>query len=253
MRTKEPILRTKQLADLIAATLPRNKKDSAQHPATRIFQAIRIHVNQELEQLKRALESAGSLLLPGGVLAVISFHSLEDRIVKKFFEAAANPAPVSTRVCRFCLRSCRSRCLIVPYASCPRKKNARKILAPEVPCFAAHPGRMLRGLNRECRYERVPHGFLVGMIVILELVLFACGLKVVENRHNARKLFIELEHEQQIHHSLMDERARLKLEISNLEQIRQVEARAKEGGLAPAENGRVIILDKNAVSSGAQK
>ena len=71
--------------------------------------------------------------------------------------------------------------------------------------------------------------FLVGMIVILELVLFACGLKVVENRHNARKLFIELEHEQQIHHSLMDERARLKLEISNLEQIRQVEARAKEG------------------------
>ena len=91
-RVKEPILRTKQLADLIAATLPRNKKDSAQHPATRIFQAIRIHVNQELEQLKRALESAGSLLLPDGVLAVISFHSLEDRIVKKFFEAAANPA-----------------------------------------------------------------------------------------------------------------------------------------------------------------
>ena len=95
--------------------------------------------------------------------------------------------------------------------------------------------------------------FLVGMIVILELVLFACGLKVVENRHNARKLLIELEHEQQIHHSLMDERARLKLEISNLEQIRQVEARAKEGGLAPGEHGRVIILDKNAVSSGAQK
>ena len=46
--------------------------------------------------------------------------------------------------------------------------------------------------------------FLVGIIVILELVLFACGLKVVENRHNARKLFIELEHEQQVHHSLMD-------------------------------------------------
>jgi len=63
----------------------------------------------------------------------------------------------------------------------------------------------------------------------LELVLFACGLKVVENRHNARKLFIELEHEQQVHHSLMDEKARLKLEISNLEQIRQVEVRAKEG------------------------
>ena len=92
--------------------------------------------------------------------------------------------------------------------------------------------------------------FLVGAIVILELVLFACGLKVVEN---ARKLFIELEHEQQVHHSLMDEKARLKLEISNLEQIRQVEVRAKEGGLAPAENDRVIVLDKNAAPSGAQK
>lgn len=94
--------------------------------------------------------------------------------------------------------------------------------------------------------------FLVGAIVILELVLFACGLKVVENRHNARKLFIELEHEQQVHHSLMDEKARLKLEISNLEQIRQVEVRAKEGGLAPAENDRVIVLDKNVAPSGAQ-
>ena len=95
--------------------------------------------------------------------------------------------------------------------------------------------------------------FLVGAIVILELALFACGLKVVENRHNARKLFIELEHEQQVHHSLMDEKARLKLEISNLEQIRQVEVRAKEGGLAPAENDREIVLDKNAAPSGAQK
>ena len=74
--------------------------------------------------------------------------------------------------------------------------------------------------------------FLVGAIVILELVLFACGLKVVENRHNARKLFIELEHEQQVHHSLMDEKARLKLEISN---------------------DRVIVLDKNVAPSGAQK
>lgn len=91
-RQTEPIVRTKQLADLIAATLPRNRKDNTQHPATRIFQAIRIQVNQELEQLKSALEAAGSLLLPGGVLAVISFHSLEDRIVKKFFEAAANPS-----------------------------------------------------------------------------------------------------------------------------------------------------------------
>ncbi len=91
-RDAKPIETTKQLADIIAQALPRNKKDLGQHPATRIFQAIRIQVNQELTQLREALEAAGSLLNPEGVLAVISFHSLEDRIVKRFFEAAHNPA-----------------------------------------------------------------------------------------------------------------------------------------------------------------
>ena len=91
-RDAKPIETTKQLADIIAQALPRNKKDLGQHPATRIFQAIRIQVNQELTQLCEALEAAGSLLNPEGVLAVISFHSLEDRIVKRFFEAAHNPA-----------------------------------------------------------------------------------------------------------------------------------------------------------------
>ncbi len=90
-RGVSPIETTRQLASLVAGAVPRNKKDAAQHPATRTFQAIRIFINDELGQLRSALDEAGRLLAPGGMLAVITFHSLEDRIVKKFFEACANP------------------------------------------------------------------------------------------------------------------------------------------------------------------
>ena len=78
-----PLERTGQLAHVIRRALghkPHDKKD----PATRAFQAIRIHVNRELEELERALEAAEALLEEGGRLAIVSFHSLEDRIVKQF-------------------------------------------------------------------------------------------------------------------------------------------------------------------------
>lgn len=90
-RAKEPFTTTKALADLIASVVPRNKKDRDQHPATRSFQGIRIFINDELGQLRQALNAAGSLLQPEGILEVISFHSLEDRIVKHFFDMCANP------------------------------------------------------------------------------------------------------------------------------------------------------------------
>ena len=91
MREETTNERTAQLADLIARTVPKNKNDSAQHPATRSFQAIRIQVNGELDELKRALSAAGRLLACDGVLAGISFHSLEDRIVTRFLDAGAPP------------------------------------------------------------------------------------------------------------------------------------------------------------------
>lgn len=86
-----PIETTKALADLVASVVPRNKKDVNQHPATRTFQAIRIVVNAELDELTEALSAAGRLLKPEGRLAVITFHSLEDRIVKHFFDETAHP------------------------------------------------------------------------------------------------------------------------------------------------------------------
>jgi 16S rRNA (cytosine1402-N4)-methyltransferase len=87
-----PVTRTGDLAALVADAIPRKSRaDGAQHPATRTFQALRIHVNQELEELALALDQAGRALRPGGRLAVISFHSLEDRIVKRFIDAHAHP------------------------------------------------------------------------------------------------------------------------------------------------------------------
>jgi 16S rRNA (cytosine1402-N4)-methyltransferase len=78
-----PILTTKQLVDVIsAAARPMNNSERRIHPATRTFQALRIFVNRELDDLKALLEAAPRVLKPGGRLVVISFHSLEDRIVK---------------------------------------------------------------------------------------------------------------------------------------------------------------------------
>ena len=82
-REKSPITTTTQLAELISSVLPRKGR---QHPATRSFQALRIAVNDELGALSDLLESSLSLLAPGGRLAIITFHSLEDRAVKRFFE-----------------------------------------------------------------------------------------------------------------------------------------------------------------------
>lgn len=92
VREQTPITRTLQLADLIKEVAP--KREEKKHPATRSFQAIRIYINSELEEVKTALESALKVLKPGGRLAVISFHSLEDRMVKQFIRKHSKPAPI---------------------------------------------------------------------------------------------------------------------------------------------------------------
>lgn len=88
-RVDQPLTTTLQLADLVSRVVPRGRVPQRIHPATRVFQALRIYVNQELNRLRAGLDAALEVLKPGGRLVVISFHSLEDRIVKHRFRDAA--------------------------------------------------------------------------------------------------------------------------------------------------------------------
>ncbi|NVD99134.1 16S rRNA (cytosine(1402)-N(4))-methyltransferase RsmH [Massilia sp. BJB1822] len=87
-RAVEPISSTRQLAGIVAGAVKTREK--GKDPATRTFQAIRIFVNKELEDLEAGLNQAFDALAPGGIMAIISFHSLEDRMVKRFFASKAN-------------------------------------------------------------------------------------------------------------------------------------------------------------------
>ncbi|MDX7991652.1 16S rRNA (cytosine(1402)-N(4))-methyltransferase RsmH [Xenorhabdus littoralis] len=89
---EQPMTRTRELAELIAQASP--VKEKHKHPATRSFQAIRIYINSELEEIERALDGTLHVLAPQGRLSVISFHSLEDRIVKRFIRQNSQGAQV---------------------------------------------------------------------------------------------------------------------------------------------------------------
>ena len=100
-RAQQPLTRTAELAELIASVVPRGKPGSDKgriHPVTRSFQAIRIHINAELADLEAGLDAALAALKPGGRLAVISFHSLEDRMVKQFIARHAKAPPANRRL-----------------------------------------------------------------------------------------------------------------------------------------------------------
>ena len=95
-RESSNITTTRQLADLVQRTLGRPRGDD-KHPATRVFQALRIYVNDELGQLMDALSAAERCLKPGGRLVVVTFHSLEDRIVKRYLTDASGRNPAGSR------------------------------------------------------------------------------------------------------------------------------------------------------------
>ncbi|MEO0370483.1 MAG: 16S rRNA (cytosine(1402)-N(4))-methyltransferase RsmH [Pseudomonadota bacterium] len=148
-----PIETTLDLAGVVAGCLPRAKPGQA-HPATRSFQAIRIAVNEEYEELVEGLEAAERVLKPGGQLAVVTFHSVEDRIVKRFLQAKADAGgggsrhgpQEAAREPQFVLKS---RKAVAPdvaeVAANPRARSAKLRLA--VRTSAAHEAVDRRGLG----------------------------------------------------------------------------------------------------------
>jgi 16S rRNA (cytosine1402-N4)-methyltransferase len=140
-RRKAPIERTGELVDAVRAAIPAPARFGDGHPAKRVFQALRIAVNDELGALERALPAALELLRPGGRLAVISFHSLEDRIVKRFLrrEERGCVCPPDFPICvcgneprlralhRKAIRPTPAELAANPRASSARLRTARKV------------------------------------------------------------------------------------------------------------------------------
>ena len=142
-RQDKPITRTAELVALIERVMGRPRPDMI-HPATRTFQALRIHVNDELGELQRALEASEALLNPGGRLIVVAFHSLEDRIVKRFLTdrtgrtakpsrhapmPGESPAPTFEPITKGALRPTPEECDANPRARSARLRAAMRTLA----------------------------------------------------------------------------------------------------------------------------
>lgn len=132
-RERAPIETTAQLASLVCAAMPARSRHEAQHPARRTFQAVRIAVNGELDGLRAAIDDAHDLLAPGGRLVILTFHSLEDRIVKQAFRSYEQPCtcPPKAPVCT-CGRQPTARVLTRKPLSCTPEEasaNSRAICA----------------------------------------------------------------------------------------------------------------------------
>ncbi len=119
-----PITRTRALAEIVERVLGPAARRQPIHPATRTFQALRIYVNDELGELERGLEAAERTLKPMGRLAVVAFHSLEDRIVKRFLTERAGKAPRNSRHApENAAQRAPTFCLIPPSPRTPRKSE----------------------------------------------------------------------------------------------------------------------------------
>lgn len=136
VRQQTPLFTTLQLADLVAHTIPRRFHEERIHPATRTFQALRIAVNGELEQIEQGVRAGLALLRPGGRIAVISFHSLEHRLVKQHFRTAATGCVCPPKM---------------PLCTCGRKPRIRLITGKPVVASEAERERNPRARSAKLR------------------------------------------------------------------------------------------------------
>jgi len=170
-RRVEPFSTTGQLAAVVARAV--RTREPGQHPATRTFQALRIFINQELEELEVTLPQAVDALEPGGRLVVISFHSLEDRIVKNFIRtrSTGDTLPKGVPV----------RAKDIPPAELKAVGKAIKPSAEEVRRNPRARSAMLRVAEK-----LGPDPGFARLNVLLLLVVIACALGVVTSQHRAR-------------------------------------------------------------------
>lgn len=156
-RVEAPFERTLDLADVVQRALGGRRHDQKTHPATRTFQALRIHVNDELSELSQALEAAERCLAPGGRLVVVTFHSLEDRIVKRFLTERSGTSARGSRhlpdsseqfyepsfqiVNRRPLTSEKGELDVNPRARSARLRSAVRTVAPCWPAHRSNAGR----------------------------------------------------------------------------------------------------------------
>ncbi len=158
-RAEVPITRTLQLAELIEGCLPRPKPNQS-HPATRSFQALRIAVNSEYDELFHGLTAAERALKPGGVLVVVTFHSVEDRIAKRFLQLRGGRAPSGNRYAPEQVR-----------AAAPFELVTRKAVAPVPSEIEANPrarSAMLRIARRTNQDAPTPEARGLGMPMLPE-------------------------------------------------------------------------------------
>jgi cell division protein FtsL len=163
-RREQPLTRTGELATLVAGAV--RTREPGKHPATRTFQALRMFINDELGQLERGLSSALDVLAPGGRLAVISFHSLEDRLVKRFMQRESQIDPALKRL------------PVIPAAARP----ALQLI-----------GRKIRPADAERERNPRARGALLIALPILWVAALGSAAGAIWCKHRAREMFIQLE------------------------------------------------------------